>query len=185
MGKRAKGDTAHVGYVQRKGHPLKATIAHEPQARPLGRLTSIFILVSVLLFLISLSQEAYHVDTNSKPQPWACLALLFCGWLGVFEGAIAWLANPALLLTWVLLASSRRRSAAIFFGLASLALSLSFLFQRDILTDEAGHRGKITGYALGYWLWICSIVTAVGGCVIETIRGRMSPTSATDQSAAT
>lgn len=30
------------------------------------------------------------------------------------------------------------------------------MFFDEIMKNEAGHYGQITGYALGYWLWVSS-----------------------------
>jgi hypothetical protein len=57
-------------------------------------------------------------------------------------------------------------------ALASLGSSLSFLLHRQILADGAGNYAKITGYGPGYWLWVGSIVTALAGCILLTLRDR-------------
>src|SRR3954463_1280614 len=49
--------------------------------------------LSVALFLLCLTQDGYYVE-GPDPRAWASPAvLLSMGWLGVFEGVFAWLAN--------------------------------------------------------------------------------------------
>ncbi|MDX1929614.1 MAG: hypothetical protein SFV81_24010 [Pirellulaceae bacterium] len=47
----------------------------------------------------------------------------------------------------------------------ALLLTLSFLKHESIVADVAGNRSMITGYGIGYWIWISSIAIAlVGSC---------------------
>lgn len=96
--------------------------------------------------------------------------LLLIGWLGVFEGIVAWLANPALLLAWIFTLSRKRRVEAVICSLAALGLALSFLSVKEMDRDEAGHHAKIISYGLGYWLWIGSIATAYAGSMVAGFR---------------
>lgn len=134
--------------------------------RRLGRrIAAAATVLSVVLFLTSLTQDGYYIDRPGDPRAWApCIGLLLIGWLGVFDGILAWLANPALLAAWIFLnfRSSRRLGAAI--GAAAIAFALSFLLYTEILTNEAGGTSKITGYGAGYWLWVASGgVAMIGG----------------------
>jgi hypothetical protein len=52
-------------------------------------------------------------------------------------------------------------------AIASLGLSWSFLLQREILINETGTKGKITGYRPGYWLWVAIILGTLIGCIVE------------------
>jgi hypothetical protein len=90
--------------------------------------------------------------------------LLF-GWLG--NGA--WYANPLLLLTWILLLIPNGGRKALYFAAGSLALSLSFLFQRRIIGDAAGHEFAITRYAAEYWIWLASTGTALAACFVDRL----------------
>ncbi len=40
---------------------------------------------------------------------------------------------------------------------------VSFVYQKEILISEAGHISKITGYSIGYYLWILSALIAIIG----------------------
>jgi hypothetical protein len=126
---------------------------------------------SMLLFLVSLTQKAFHTD--NPDDGWnPSVALLLVGWVGVLGGVFTWLANPLLVASWALMHSRPRRVAALICALASLGLALTFLLQRKLLTDGAGNYSTITGYALGYWLWVSSIATALIGCTFGVLRDR-------------
>jgi len=122
------------------------------------------IAISVVLFLISLTQDGFYIDRAENPRAWAsCIGLLLIGWIAVLGGVSAWLANPALAITWVLMLFQRLRLLALVIGAISLLFALSFLNVRQIMADESGNESKITGYGAGYWIWVTSIgVTAVG-----------------------
>lgn len=137
------------------------------------RTVTLLVGLSILLFLVSLSQKAYHIDTDDHPTHWDGLALLLVGWAGLFQGVFAWLANPALFVAWILLLSRRRRTLAVYFSIAAVALALSFLLHRKILRNEAGDYGTIVGYCLGYWLWTASMFVALVASCLGTLPQRI------------
>ena len=95
--------------------------------------------------------------------------MLCIGWIGIFGGVYAWLANPILLVAWTFILFHRNGRATILL-IASLGLALSFLREKHWERDESGmHTANITGYGLGYWLWIASIGIALIGCVFAMI----------------
>jgi hypothetical protein len=68
-----------------------------------------------------------------------------------------WLANPALFAVWGAQIAEEKLVAALM-GFASFAIAISFLFQRTVVTNEAGIPFPITGYGMGYWIWLSSMV---------------------------
>ena len=144
---------------------------NHPSRKLLSRL---FLTASILLFVASLTQIGFHVGRSHNPRdPALGVMILLVGWLGLmasmdnpFSAALAWLANPALAVTWILMFVGSSRRIALGCGLVSLLLSLSFLLHSEIMGDEAGNYYKITGYGVGYWLWLGSIVIAVIGCIV-------------------
>lgn len=139
-----------------------------------NRLARLFVAVSILLFLVSLTQNPCRTASPNEPegQYFGCLALLLIGWVGVFGGIVAWLANPALLMVWIFTFSRYRRAEAVICSVAALGLALSFLFVKEMPGETES--AKIISYGLGYWLWIGSIVMAFAGSMVVVIRERLA-----------
>jgi hypothetical protein len=136
-----------------------------------------FVVASVVLFLASLTQPAMRLDGSTTGQRWECLLLLCIGWIGLFGRVYAWLANPALFAGWVLLVVRRSGRGAVMLVI-SLGFALSFLRETHWERDESGsHTATITGHAIGYWLWIASIATALVGCLVAMVFDRRAPLS--------
>lgn len=91
------------------------------------------------------------------------------GFFGIFIGGacLTWLANPLLIVSWI----TFKKKKKISFLLSSIALliGLSFLMFDEIIINEGGYYGQITGYRLGYWLWICSMITILIGNIYNQI----------------
>ena len=117
------------------------------------------------LFLLSLTQDGYYID-GTDPRAWApAWGLLLFGWLGLFSGVFAWVANPLLVIGWILFIRRRYR-AGLWTAIAALLLMLSFLLHTTILSSEAPTYSKITGYGPGYWLWVASGVSLLSSNVL-------------------
>ena len=121
-----------------------------------------FIALSVLLYLASLTQDAYYID-GSNATAWASSWwLVVIGWLGMFIGggaALAWLANPLLILSWSVLMLSRKIAALT--SVVATMSAASFLLFDSVISSEAPTYSKIIYRGPGYWLWLssCSILT--------------------------
>lgn len=139
---------------------------------------TVLVAVSGIVFLASLTQDGFYID-RADADAWAnCFGLLLVGWLGMFDGVFAWLANPMLVLAWAAIWFPRLRFASLIGALIALLFALSFLLHHDIMANEAGGRAAITGYGWGYWLWIGSmLVMACGGAVVAVIGGRATAES--------
>jgi len=120
------------------------------------------------LYVASLFGEAYCTDYECAP---AIMALLV-GWMGaIMLGAgISWLANPLLVIAWILLA--RNKKNALVFGLMALIFALLFLSFKTIMGDEAGHYRDIVSVGTGYWLWVASCVTTFVGSMVIKLLGK-------------
>lgn len=126
---------------------------------------NIFIISSIALFLVSLTQKCYITDFTNDKGISSLLALL-TGWLGVIMchgPAISWLANPFLIISWVLFLTNSKY--ALLVSLVTLCFMVSFLFLKKILVNEAGHYGTIIRYESGYWLWLASAVVMITGTI--------------------
>jgi len=121
-----------------------------------------FLSVSVGLFLICLACDGYYVE-GPNPRAWApAIGLLLLGWIGLLYGTFAWLGNPLILIAAVMF-WRRRYRWAIAFSAVALMLMLSFLLVRTVVSSEAPTFSRVTGYGLGYWLWIASASVLLGG----------------------
>lgn len=121
--------------------------------------THFLLLLSMVLFITSLTQEAYYIDRENY-DAWAdSFGLFWMGWLGVFAGGagFSWLANPLLITSWIVSFSNAHKKAAIFSFLAVIA-SGSFLFFDTIVSSEAPTFSIITERKAGYWLWLSSCI---------------------------
>ncbi len=116
--------------------------------------------LSVAFFAACLFAGGY--TTAIKPVDGGAVGwvLLLTGWMGVFYGYYAWLANPVLLLVW-LLTLGRARPPALAASVLALALMLSFLLHDTMVANEAPTYTQILSYDLGYWLLVASGVLAV------------------------
>ncbi len=131
----------------------------------------ILLTISVLLFVISLTQPAFYID-RSDYDAWSNpVGIIFIGWLGAIIGrgsALVWFANPLILTSWILILKSER--IAIISGILAALLSISFLFFDEVVASEAPTYSLITEYKLGYWLWLSSIcLFAIGILMIRFI----------------
>ena len=111
------------------------------------------LMLSVILFAASLTQEAFCVSGICSDWP---------GWSILLFGALghaSWFANPLLGVSWLATLFSRRLPALIL-ALAALALAGSLLFETAVVINEAGMSNPVTGLREGYWLWLASMAMA-------------------------
>lgn len=112
--------------------------------------TRVALLLSVILFAASLTQDAFCVSGICSDWP---------GWSILLFGALghtSWFANPLLAASWIA-ALFARRLPALVLSLAALGLAGSFLFETSVITNEAGMANPVTGLREGYWLWLASM----------------------------
>ena len=124
----------------------------------MNKLKKISLSVSILIFLLSLTQPAFYIG-RSDPDGWSnSLGLLLMGWSGaLFGGAgLSWLAHPFLLLSWIFFLKKPKMS--LLFNFIAIIFSASFLLFHTIISDEAGNYSVITERKTGYWLWLTSII---------------------------
>ena len=127
----------------------------------------IFVIISIFIFLISLTQKAFYVD-NEFENSISSIFCLLMGWLGMAgfgASCFVWLANPLLFISWGLILKNKK--IALRFSLAACIFSISFLLFKRVLIDEAGSYSKIISYGSGYWLWISSMLIPFFGCLLE------------------
>jgi hypothetical protein len=100
---------------------------------------------------------------------WVSWKVLVYGWVGMlfaYPTHFIWLANPALLIAWIVIAASLRngspalRSAAIWTSWFGLILAASFLLPVRIVANEGGVATAVGSREAGYWLWLASMFCA-------------------------
>lgn len=113
------------------------------------------VLISLVLFGISLTQKAYCTGTECADS----IMTLLLGWGALLSGGagFSWLANPLLVACWI--SYGKRPKQAMFLAAGAFLLAFFFLLVNQVLTDESGHSRTITERRAGYWLWLASHFT--------------------------
>lgn len=144
-----------------------------------SRVSITLLILSLGLYVASLFSDGFYIQTAHARDATIGWALLQFGWLSLFNGIIAWLANPLLIAGWVMLRLHRERAAALF-AVTALACSSSFLLCQTIITAEAGSPERIDGYGLGYWLWLASPAVLVAASLVAAKASHLqTPTTGT------
>jgi hypothetical protein len=122
--------------------------------------------LSVALFAVCLANDGYYI-AGPNPRAWApARGLLLVGWIGIFYGTVAWVANPALFVAWLMFYLRRYKRATIF-ALLAMAFMLSFLLTKTVVSSEAPTYSKVIGYGPGYWLWVSSALALLVGSILQ------------------
>lgn len=124
-----------------------------------------FLIISIVVFFIACSQKTYCTNGDCGAY-WDGLAASILGAFGLFAGGayIAWLANPLILISWL---AYRKTKISLVTSILAFAFGLSFLLFDEIMVNEAGHYGEITGYEMGFYLWNLSFLIMIIGNVIN------------------
>ena len=137
------------------------------------RVPKIITLLSIIIFVASLTQSCYNTEGHDPRVSSPGFYLLLLGPIGLFAGVFEWLANPVLLWAWVFSFAGKNK-IALPLGILASALMLAFRFRHSIIVNEAGHYGKIVEYSAGYWLWLTSgafmIVSGTTGVLTQRHR---------------
>jgi hypothetical protein len=113
----------------------------------------------------------YYPGNSSPPtaDTWSGAMALGLGWMSLFFGSLAWLANILVLLDLLFLVIGWRWATMISSGLTLLlSLDIFRLFFIEFPGDEGGvSRSSLQTLAPGVWLWLASIGAAfVAGAVL-------------------
>jgi len=136
-----------------------------------SKLKTVVLIVGIGLFIFSLFNICFCTDNGCRTS----IEALLIGWLATLTGgaAITWLANPLLIIAWILLIKNKK--SAWLFGLIASIICISFLKFRVIIENEAGHYNPITKIGLGYWLWLSSCLTTfIGSLTIRLLKYKSS-----------
>ncbi len=135
---------------------------------PVTRWRTSLTIMSVLLFGAALTQPAFFrgAQAASSGAGWR---LLLQGWRGVPLGYVEWLANPALLVSWIAAGRAHCRLSAAS-ACCAATLMLAFLARRTLASPFSASGTQIVSHGAGYWLWLGSallmVVANIRGCRI-------------------
>ena|SRR3970282_1467810 len=118
---------------------------------------------SIVIFIISLTQECFCTFKGCADS----IIVLVFGFFGILSGGVglSWFANPLIIASWILIKNNK---ISTILSIIAFVLSFSFLFFKEIMTDESGNLREILGYKLGYWLWLLSIfITLLGNLTVK------------------
>jgi hypothetical protein len=123
--------------------------------------------LSVLVYVVSLFLPAVVYNTGLAGNPDLGYEILLQGWLGVFQGIVAWYAN-CLFLFGLLYLYLRMYKLATYFSLFALALGLQSLFFSVKYLDESGvNTATVDHLGPGFYLWMLSFaLLAIGSAAL-------------------
>ena len=145
------------------------------QNKPHNIALKVVYAISILFYIISLTQEGFCTVTNCGGN-WNGLALVALGAIGgiLSIAGMVWYANPLLWAAWWFLKKDVKK--AFYFSIAATLASLSFMLFDEIADQKPGKLSYITEYRLGYWLWVASIIcTLIGSGVLFLWRRKLGP----------
>jgi hypothetical protein len=125
------------------------------------------ILLSLLLFLGSLSLPALYVSDGGRIDGFTALvlgglAILYVSTWGV--GAIGWYANLFLVHALVQLARAKARRFAVsslLTAIIGLAIALSSALLKKVMVNEGGALEDVTAMGSGFYVWLGSFVVCI------------------------
>lgn len=128
---------------------------------------SLPLFLSLFFFILAIIFPTYCIE-NRCSDYLDGLGLVLIGWLSILNEDlfICWLANPLLLLAWVLPNIKVKR----IFACVAVLCALYFLNFETMIINEAGHKGKITSYGLGYYFWITSMIVYFIGITFKSLK---------------
>ena len=124
---------------------------------------------SVIILMISLAMPTYCTGADDCGGFGSGFLAFFFGIVGVLVGGayLCWFANPFLVLSWFFI--KRKPLLAVLFSAMAISIGLFFMTYDEIIINEAGHSGTITGYGIGYWFWLASMAVVFIGSLWHLI----------------
>jgi hypothetical protein len=134
----------------------------------------IIIISSLLIFIISFTQNAISANGYNGIEYYSSLATFLSGGFGVLGGAfyewLIWLANPIFFVAIYLFVKDKKKSKNL--SLLAVIIGLIFTQWKEILANEGGTKIPIVSLDIGYWLWIISFVIFYIGTLIYFYKGK-------------
>ena len=82
----------------------------------------------------------------------------------MFFGYFSWLANPVLAIAYGFVWFKKFYIAAGL-GVVATGLVLSTFSMKSMVVNEGGTKAAVTGYHVGFWLWLLSCLVVLIGSV--------------------
>lgn len=155
----------------------------------LFRIVDYLIYLAAALYLVSLFTPAMSFTIAA---PATGLNLLEVGWLGLFIGMLAWYANVAAALGFIM-ALLKNFRAALLVSVAAIVLGSQSFFLRLVPTNEGNFGGCDLGPAMvgtdscvpvdhlgiGFYLWMLSFILLATHCLMHIVYHRRAVRSPT------
>lgn len=113
-------------------------------------------MLSIALYVYAMTQNSVELN-GVKEHGWSeSYAILMFGWFATFTFHFSWWANPVLFFAWFFAFKGKIKSA-LQYGCTAVALMSLFLLYEEMPAMVNGWgNATITGYGIGYWLWLLS-----------------------------
>lgn len=128
------------------------------------------LILSIVCYLAALALPVYQTACNLASDNWVIgMEALLMGWAAVMYGQFAWLANPLLCATGLILLIAILRPSVIthiglvFLGMIGFGLALSFYLNQNFVWCGSVATGPATivQHGLGLYAWFASFVVMV------------------------
>ncbi|WP_312393655.1 hypothetical protein [Chryseobacterium sp.] len=119
------------------------------------------ILISLLIFVISLFFDAFKIEDIGKITNFESYTVALIGFISFLGGGLfeffVWTANCWFFLS-ILFTFRKKYSTSSIFGIIALCISASFMLWHEVLASGSGRTAKIQSLEVGYFLWLASIL---------------------------
>lgn len=100
-------------------------------------------------------------------------SILLQGWTVILAGQLAWLANPAWLMSMILFIF-RRWALSVSFSVLSLVLATGtfLLYHRKVVVPDPPDSGmylELSGLRIGFYVWLTSLIVIGAGALYEKL----------------
>lgn len=131
------------------------------------------VLLSVACFLLSLAMPAFRFTPDdpwfkfsSANDYWPGILVLLLGWIGIFEGVIAWLANPLWVMALLQIGTHKYRLSTTT-SVMAICCAVSAFF----ITQVPNEKRPFYSLGIGFYVWLVSILILV---VVSVVGSRMT-----------
>jgi len=145
-------------------------------AYPGAGLYQVIRILATMLYTASLLMIPYRtLNPNLQMRGFE---LLVFGW-GSLPGTLAWLANPLLILS--LIVMKKRQTTAIFAGASALLLSMDFKSVQTLGWDSGRdiEAGQVVSIDMGAYVWLASIAFTLIAATMSSIERRTNVNTST------